>query len=93
LTAAALAVQTFVKDSPSTLRNIHLRMDNTSALRYVSGGDPFSESDEGGMHNLGLVPTTRNHPVGIALDNTIADQESREMQTPAEWKLHRELFL
>jgi len=36
LAAAALAVQTFAKDSPSTLRHIHLRMDNISALMYVS---------------------------------------------------------
>ena len=32
---------------------------------FLHGGDLFSRSDESGVHTLGLVPTTGNHPVSI----------------------------
>ena len=66
LTPALLAVQTFAKDSPKTQIHIHLRMDNVSALTYVSRmGDSFSKLDEGSLCTLGLVSPKGNDFVSI----------------------------
>ena len=88
LSAARLAVQTFAKDGLNTPRHIHLRMDNVS-----NGGNTFSRPYEGGLFTLGQRGITLSASHLPGLDNVIADQESREIQTSAEWMLHKELFL
>ena len=99
LRAAMLAVQMFAKGSTRRPLHIHLRrMDNVSALTYVSR--------MGGTHSPTLmkvacafwdwclqrgITLSASHLPGV--NNWIADQESREIQTLAEWKLHKEIFL
>jgi len=89
------AVQAFAKDRRNV--HIHLRMDNTSALAYVT--------KMGGTRSTRLtavacqiwdwclqrqITLSASHVPG--LDNQVADQESSQVQTSAEWKLHKEIF-
>ena len=61
------------------------------------GRNSFPRPDESRLYTLGLVPVVGNHSVNIPLtrtrNNMIVDQESRKVQTSADWKLHKELFL
>jgi len=95
LKAGMFAVQAFVKDKLNV--HVHLKMDNTSALAYVCW--------MGGTRSPNLmrvaceiwdwclqrgVTLSGSHLPGR--NNQIADWESREIQTSAEWKLKVELF-
>ena len=87
-----------MRDNPKYQMHIHLRMDNVSALTYVNrmGGTrspelmrvPCSLWDWCLQRGITL---SASHLPGV--NNPIADQESREVRTSAEWRLHKGLFL
>ena len=98
LTAASLAVKTFARDNPKDQMHIHLRMDNVSALTYVSrmGGtrSPELMRVACSLWDWCLqrgITLSASHLPGV--NNLIADQESREVRTSAEWRLDKDLFL
>jgi len=95
LLAGSLAIQTFAKHR----NNVHilLRMDNTTAVAYVN--------KMGGTHSPSLslqacqlwqwclqrgINLSAEHLPGNL--NTMADRESRQRETSAEWMLNKEVF-
>ena len=95
LLAGSFAIRTFTKHR----NNIHvlLQMDNSTAVAYVN--------KMGGTRSLSLslqachlwqwclerrILLSAEHLPGIA--NTVADQESRQVETSTEWMLNRAVF-
>jgi len=95
LTAGMFAVQAFVKDKRDI--HVHLRMDNTSALAYVTrmGGTRSPQLIQVACQlwdwclQRGVTLSASHLP---GLSNVVADFESREVRTSAEWKLHEDVF-
>ena len=93
LLAATLAVKTFTKGQKDI--HIHLRMDNQTAVFYVNhmGG---TRSETLSRLAIQLWQWWRNLSLSAeylpGVDNCIADQESRAIQSSAEWYLKREVF-
>ena len=92
LLAATFAVKCFARD----MRNSH-RMDNRTAVFYVNrmGGtrSPLMSSLAIRIWQWCLernITLTAEHLPGV--DNVVADEESRMIQSPAEWKLHQGVF-
>jgi len=95
LLAATLAVKAFVKDT----RNAHilLKMDNSTAVFYVNrmGGTHSTLLSNLAVHlwqwclerNVSL---SAEHLPGV--ENCIADEESRTIQSSAEWQLDPTIF-
>ena len=95
LLAATFAVKAFAKDT----RNAHilLKMDNSTAVFYVNrmGGTHSTV-----LSNLAIqlwqwclarnVSLSAEHLPGV--DNCIADEESRTIQSAVEWQLHPAIF-
>ena len=92
-----LAVQTFAKSNHKTQAYMHLKMGNVSALTHVNHmGNLFSGPDEDSICTLGWclqwkITISASYWPGIS--NQVADKESRQMVTLAEWKLHTDIFL
>jgi len=95
LLAGSFAVKAFTKHN-SKIR-VLLQMDNNTAVSYVNR--------MGGTHSLSLslqachlwhwclekeILLSAQHLPGVA--NTMADQESRQIEASTEWMLHREVF-
>ena len=95
LLAGSFAVKAFTKHN-SKIR-VLLQMDNSTAVSYVNR--------MGGTHSLSLslqachlwhwclekeILLSAQHLPGVA--NTMADQESRQIEASTEWMLHREVF-
>ena len=95
LMAGIFAVQAFAKGKQKV--HVHLRMDNTSALSYVTrmGGTRSTRLTEVARQMWDWcfhrqIILSASHLPG--LDNQVADQESRQVQTSAECKLHKKIF-
>ena len=65
LMAGMFAVQAFAKGKQKV--HVHLRMDNTSALSYVTrmGGYTVYQTDRGGTPDVGLVLPPTDNPLSI----------------------------
>ena len=95
LLAAMFAVKSFAKDRKDN--HIHLRMDNRTAVSYVHhmGGtrSPALSRLATQLWQWCLernISLTAEHLPGT--DNYIADEESRTIQSSAEWQLHQGVF-
>ena len=88
-------MRTFARDKRNI--HIHLKMDNSTAVFYVNrmGGTRSPV-----LSNLAIqlwqwclernLSITAEHLPGV--DNVVADEESRVIQSTAEWQLHRPIF-
>jgi len=95
LLAATFAVKAFTKDQEDI--HVHLRMDNRTAVFYVNrmGGTHSPIMSRLAIQfwrwwlekNLSL---SAEYLPGV--DNCIADEESRLIQSSAEWQLHHAVF-
>ena len=95
LLAAWFGVRAFARDKRNI--HIHLKMDNSTAVFYVNrmGGTRSPV-----LSNLAIqlwqwclernLSITAEHLPGV--DNVVADEESRVIQSTAEWQLHRPIF-
>ena len=95
LLAAMFAVKSFTKDRKDA--HVHLRMDNRTAVFYVNrmGGtrSPVMSRLATQLWQWCLernISLTAEHLPGT--DNYIADEESRTIQSSAEWQLHQGVF-
>ena len=95
LLAAFLAVKTFLKSR----RSVHARlwMDNQTAVAYVNNmGGTVSTQATLISRDLWMWCLQRDITLSAQYlpgkDNTIADQESREMKDRSDWLLNREVF-
>ena len=95
LLAAWFGVRAFARDKRNI--HIHLKMDNSTAVFYVNrmGGTRSPV-----LSNLAIqlwqwclernLSITAEHLPGV--DNVVADEESRVIQSTAEWQLHCPIF-
>ena len=96
LMGAELAVRTFTKDR--AVSRVHLRMDNKTAVCYINhmGGTRSRTMSHTACQlwewclGKGLMLSAEYLP---GKDNVTADRESRTLQSSAEWKLDRSVFL
>ena len=93
---AVLAVQTYTKDK--TVSHVHLRMDNQTAVCYINhmGGTRSTTLSHTACRlwewclERGVTLSAEYLPGSC---NVVADRESLTLQSSAEWKLDRTVFL
>ena len=95
LLAATFAVKAFTKDKENI--QIHLQMDNRTAVFYVNRmGGTQSPVMCGLAIQLWQWCLERNLSLSAeylpGVDNCVADRESRMIQSSAEWQLHKGTF-
>lgn len=96
LMGAALAVQTYTKNG--TISHVHLRLDNQTAVCYINhmGGTRSPTLSHMACQlwewclGKGVTLSAEYLP---GSHNVTADMESRTLQSSAEWRLNRSVFL
>lgn len=96
LKAGAFAVKTFASSEKNI--HVHLRMDNRTAVSYINrmgGTRSFVLAQQACQLwqwclQRGITISAEYLP---GVDNCVADQESRLLQSSAEWKLNKQVLL